>query len=299
MGLELLMARSSPVTLLVVALLVISASPCPATTFEARVAGIERDEARHEYVIHVTVRDPLASQTHGVEVREKWVQSARIRPMGSTHAVLVVDMKYGQSIFLLDLRSRRVLDRIWGGEFSFSPDGTRVVYRYRYPPHSEFGDVVLGYELTEAVRGRAPEPDSRTPAERGIILYPEENRRTGKYLAGPVKAETSVRVTSPFAWCKDGSLVGFLLRREADGTTHLVVLDVSRAFVHAGVAGEMLVDDSLFVRRSLDGKRTILLPEHGYVVAKTIRFTDDCDAVVVAPYPFTVFAEEEVTLRWK
>ena len=272
--------------------------------FEVRVLGLTKDRADGWDVIRLSVEDIAAGTTWEIRVPELYAFSAKALPLGADDTVLVVERHYGQSIIVVDLVARRITERIWGYKFSFSPDGTKIVYTYRSSPRVPVGDVVLGYDLEEA-KTATPPPwppgvpgmSSDTPADRGIVLYPPENRTSGKRSPLRLGTEGAVQLASPIAWCSDQRKIAFLTHRH--DRTYVVVLDVSRGFRRASVISEMPVDESRFVGRPSGRQGPPTLPPGVHVSAKSLRFTANCESVVAVAWPVSVFAAKEVRVRWR
>jgi hypothetical protein len=236
-----------------------------------------------------------------MRIPEPDASSAEVRPLSNDYVILEVERRYGQSILVVDVASRRITERIWGYRTSFSPDGTKIAYTYRFSPRVSLSDVVLGYDLEQAKSAvppawppEPPSSSSNTPADRGTVLYPPENRASGKRFPSPAESEGAVQLASPMAWCGDQTKLAFLAQRH--DRIYLVVLAVSGAFRHVGVLSEMPVDESLFVGGDPERRK----PSPGvHVKAQSLRFTPDCNAVIAAAWPLDIFAAKEVLLEWR
>jgi len=290
--------------LLVAGVLVLTAGEVwGAERYEVQVRGIGKDEAHNWNLIQIWVRDTLSSKTKELEIPELYAFSAKARILIGQYAVLDVERHYGQSLIVVDLASGLVRERIWGYRVRFSPSGTKVVYTYRYPPRLRVGDVVLGYDFSWVEQAHPPPwppPVSwlskNSPANRGVVLYPEVNRLSGDRTPPELTAKGAVRLASPFAWCSDETKIAFLVHRV--GRTFLVVLDVSRGLERAGVSSERLLDDTRFYKEAADQQESNL-PVGVQVVAQTLEFTADCRAVIVRAWPVGSFGAKEVRLKWK
>jgi hypothetical protein len=97
-----------------------------------------------------------------------------------------------------------------------------AVYICRCPPHGEYDEVVVAYDLTGMPAQNSVLPFNVEPAERGVILYPLENRAAARFLS---VSDPLVRVTSPFAWCGNDR-VAFLVARGAETSLLTMTLPV-------------------------------------------------------------------------
>jgi hypothetical protein len=221
-------------------------------------------------------------------IRQNMYQVAAI-VVSDRRAAVKETLKYGAAVSVLDLATARIVDRISGYRFVFSPDKARAVYIYRCPPHGEYDEVVLAYDFTGNPAQNSMLPFNIEPAERGIILYPPENRANARFLS---VSDPLVRVTSPFAWCGNDRLA-FLVTRGRE--TSLLMMTLPAKLADAKLASRQPVDPKLFLRPEY---RDALPQEYtdAYVVAKELSFGENCDSLSVVPFPFGPFEEKRVVI---
>jgi hypothetical protein len=205
-------------------------------------------------------------------------------------AVVKETLKFGEALSVLDLPGGQLVDRLTGYRFAFSPDRARAVYLYHYPPRAEYDEVVLVYDFTGSPAQNSMLPFSVKPAERGVILYPPENRANARFLS---VSDPLVKVTSPFAWCGNDR-VAFLVTR--GGETSLLTMTLPPKLADARLSSRQPVDPRLFLRPEY---RDALPQEYtkSFVVAKGLSFGENCASLSVVPFPFGPFEEKPVVIH--
>jgi hypothetical protein len=247
-------------------------------------------------VISLKITDTISATSQQLDVQGASGEEveAFVLPDGS-RAVITERVKYGKAATLVDLRTSQIIDRILGYGLSLSPDGTKAVYIYHYPPHGSFDDVVVSYDFRLSPAENAspgwrpdcpggpscPSPDQQY--QRGVVVYPTANRHAQEFLT---QSAPRLAVISPFTWC-GASVVGFLEGRGPLVT--LVTLSVQ----------EDLRKSSVLTRTDIDRKR-FLEPQYGdkippefrdaLPVAERLAFLDlACRSLEIVPHKMGPF----------
>ncbi len=205
---------------------------------------------------------------------------------GRQGAFVVVDASRGE-----------IVDTLWTLDAAVSPDSKLVAYQYLAPNPGVLAALV-GYDLSASPEANGRVGSRRGPADRGVVLYPEENRAAQRYwtVQEPDPLNRCVPPTrsidSPLAWSPDSKRVAFV---EHDGEqTRLVVVDVSEG-LRSPRAATAPID-----RRSLLAPRfSASMPEEyagAYPSFREIAFSEDAKGVVLKSWGLGPFAERTFTL---
>jgi hypothetical protein len=205
----------------------------------------------------------------------------------------------GDILSIVDNKTGRSTDTIWGWRASFSISKSMVAYTFRYPPSGLplfYSDVLLVYDFSKSPLENAMDKSSTDdPAKRGFVLYPEENRKNKAYYTIAKDENEQHNITSPLVWNK--SKLFFL--DSLGGKTYLVTIDISKG-----------LNDSEIKKRELDRK---LFYEKQYLkhidkefekdyekaapVAEDFRLTDGGQFIEIKPYAVGPFAGEKIKIK--
>lgn len=197
-------------------------------------------------------------------------------------------------VTVVNVARAAILDTFWASRTVLAPNRRYVAYEYRYPPAGLpllrnsvllFCDPAAGCPQT----GGRP----RTPADKGIILYPEENRRERRYVIVPNSQASVRRFVSPIAWNSASTKLSVL---ESDaGETYLVVVDISKSPLLPTVTRQQLPKGP-FIADYVGGR----IPEEYAatpMVASGLRFVDGDTAVEIDSLPLGPFATKTAKIR--
>ncbi len=249
-------------------------------------------------VISLNVTDSASTTSQQVDVAGASGQDveATVLPDGS-RVVITERVKYGKAATLVDLRKRQIIDRVQGYRLTVSPDSTKAVYIYHYPPHGSFDDVVVSYDFRLPPAQNAspgyrsdcpgspscPAPDRQY--QRGIVVYPAENKQRQEFLS---QSRPRLAVISPFAWCGT-SEVAFLESRST--TVALITMHVPNELSQASVLTRTEVDRRLFLAPQYGDS----IPEEfrdALPVARRLSFSDQtCRSLEIMPHEMGPFGK--------
>lgn len=122
----------------------------------------------------------------------------------------------GDTIVVIDLKARTVLDKIRGYWLSFSPDSRFVVYQgFLRPQHgknSPYNDVLLVYDFSASPRENRIDQPVDEPYRVGIPVYPRQNLTHLSYDDTVPAGVREVGVRSPLYWSEGSKQIYFVSR---------------------------------------------------------------------------------------
>ncbi len=251
------------------------------------------------WVLDITIFDKVSrtkvsrrTQTSTAKLTELYILEAEQRLI--VHGQLG---RRGDIVSVVNLKDASVLDTIWGWQASFSPNKTRVVYRFRYPPHAMHRArtaVLLIYDFSATPRQNSfREEDMADPTTRGYVIYPERNRKLGKHFIPAMSEEDKIKFLSPIAWSHGGTQV--VLLEGFQENTYLLLADLAKGLEAPEVTRLMLEKESyykqpidIYWRKEYEG---------ALIFAKTLRFNKDDQSVIFTTFDHGPFAEQQAVIE--
>ncbi len=203
---------------------------------------------------------------------------------------------------VISTRWNMISDTVWARDLVVSPDGRTAGYQFRSP--DSMGRTVLltalvAYDLTApAEPNRARSARNEDPSERGIPVYPEENRVRERYwilveqggtMTGGAPRRSFV---SPIAWSPDSKRLAVV---EHEGEeARLVIVDVSKGLRHAS-AMLVPIDREAFLQPNPGNALPIDLAD-SFVTFRDLHFSENGGSVSLTSWQLGPFAEKTVGL---
>lgn len=192
----------------------------------------------------------------------------------------------GDILTVIDIEKGTILDVIWGWRAAISPDKSKVVYNFRYPPHSlplYETSVLLMYDFTQNPEENSMDTSQNKPIYRGFILWPDENRTQKNYFIPAQRYEEQQHIISPIVWNEKSSQVCFILQRGdiEDRTTpsYLVVVDVSSGALEPQVHIQEIVNG--YGKESVSQRLNANKPIDRKIFARELSFVENDQAVMI------------------
>ncbi len=207
----------------------------------------------------------------------------------------------GDILTIIDIKSDKPLDTIWGWDASFSKDLRMVAYKFRYPPHGlplYYSDVLLAYDFSKTpIENSMDKSSVDNPEQRGYILYPEENRKNKNYYTIAQNEDEQHTMTSPIIWNDRSSMICFL--DSVGNKTYLIAIDISRGLIDPTVNIQELNRKQFYKEQYLKHIDEEFKEEYekARVVAKELRFTDDDQSVEITSFKAGPFEEKKVKIK--
>ena len=213
-------------------------------------------------------------------------------------AIICGQLAYGGDILtVVDTRDVSVVDIIYGGYASFSPNKTMVAYYHMDPPYSTKPNgtsVLLMYDFFDAPRGNSQrEANLHNPQTRGYVIYPARNRRLRRHFIPGGSEETNNKFVSPISWSRSGAKVAFMEALEGD--TYLLLVDISNGLEDPEITRTRLEKKRFYKERV--GRRGRSEYQSAVVSAKSLRFAEDDKSVFFTTREDGPFAELEAEIK--
>jgi len=222
--------------------------------YAVSLTGVETGESGTN-TVRLDVRDRATGSTRQLAFANRTVHVQGLAFAGDFHLLVLGKLGSGGDIVtIVDLESGSVLDTIWAWQFTLCRDLGIAVYRFRYPPSSPpayDSHVVLAYDMTgsPAENSRASRDPHLLPQEaRGYILYPTENRLSGRVFIPAKDPRKRRQVRSPFACCSARKEIAFV--EFFRGKMYLVRIDVSDGLNRPTVRKVEIPEESFVIREN-------------------------------------------------
>ncbi len=185
---------------------------------------------------------------------------------------------------VVDAVSAKIVDTIWAREAAFSPDGRLVAYKFRTPDTvpEELQTALVVYDLTAPPPLNTIQPGNyANPSERGIVIYPDDNRAAQRYWlvldqSEKLSSGRPVRsFVSPIGWSQDSRRLAVV--EQQLGKEHIVAIDISRGLRQPVVVLEPIAREVFLEPRFL----TSLPQEYAdsYPAFRELRFDQDGQSI--------------------
>ncbi len=213
-------------------------------------------------------------------------------------AIICGQLAYGADVLtVVDTRDVSVVDIIYGGDASFSPNKTMVAFYYMDPPHSMKPNATSGlliYDFLDTPRGNSRrEANLHNPQTRGYVIYPARNRRLRRHFIPGGSEETNNKFVSPISWSRSGAKVAFMEALEGD--TYLLLVDISNGLEDPEITRTRLEKKRFYKERV--GRRGRSEYQSAVVSAKSLRFAEDDKSVFFTTREDGPFAELEAEIK--
>jgi hypothetical protein len=223
-------------------------------------------------------------------------------PMEGEHILLHGELGWGGDVFtLVDIKKSSVVDVIFGWDAAISPDMTKIVYNFRYPPAAPplyRTSTLLMYDLAKSPEENSMDGSYDNPENRGFILWPEENRQQRRYFIPATTFEEQRHIISPIVWNKDSSKVCFLLHfgdlEAREKPSSLAVVDISDGLLKPVISVQEIDPTPLYKARVLE--RTPEKDRNKMIPATELRFVKDDRAVAIKAYDSSFFDGQKTVI---
>lgn len=144
-----------------------------------------------------------------------------------------MDRDSGYDIFtIIDTSSLESIDTIWALHSAISPDGRMAAYKFFYSTHGRqpASKALIVYDFSVSPAMNRITEKSSWKAERGMILFPEKNRREGRYYYEEVETDTKEAqyYPSPIVWSKDSMRIATTQWEKEKNQNSLLIIDISK-----------------------------------------------------------------------
>jgi hypothetical protein len=222
-----------------------------------------------------------------------FIEPQRIVVQGGSRAPMYTP---GDILTVIDTERNEVIHVLWGWGAAFSPDRKTVAYEFRIPPaigQTRLSPALVSYDLTAPPVLNRMASAGESPAERGIVLYPEGHRLAQRYWVLLQEGDPDRRYVSPIAWSPDSKRIA-VVEYQAPSGDRLVVVDVSRGLRQPSVTTVPITREE-FLQSSFQG----VIPDEyagAYVSFRELHFNEDGQSVVMTSWGVGPFAEKTITV---